>query len=96
MTKRGTRSPEPDKGRVSDTEFQDPIDRDADGREENPNEAAQQGWLAWLTKGSITPMMAAILSCTFEAMNSESDRGFPMVKLRRRSNSMFSLSPSYP
>lgn len=44
----------------------------------------------------MTPMRAVILSCTFEAMNSESERGFPMVKLRRRSNSMFSLSASKP
>lgn len=48
----------------------------------------------YVTKGSMTPMRAVILSCTFEAMNSESERGFPMVKLRRRSNSMFSLSAS--
>ena len=39
-----------------------------------------------LTKGSIMPTRAAILSCTSAPSRSESEKGVPIVKLRSRSN----------
>ena len=46
----------------------------------------------WLTKGSMIPIRAAILSCALGLISSSSARGLPMVKLRKRSSRIFSLS----
>lgn len=65
-----------------------PIDADCGqgggGQKESQND--NKGWLEWLTKGSMMPMRAAILSCTLASMNSESERALPIVKLRKRSS----------
>ena len=65
-----------------------PIDADCGqgggGQKESQND--NKGWLEWLTKGSMMPMSAAILSCTLAFMNTESERGLPIVKLRKRSS----------
>lgn len=54
------------------------------GQKESQNH--NKRWLEWLTKGSMMPMRPAILSCTLAFMNSESERGLPIVKLRKRSS----------
>ncbi|KAE8361753.1 hypothetical protein BDV27DRAFT_132476 [Aspergillus caelatus] len=48
--------------------------------------------LRYVTKGSMIPIRAAILSCALGLISSSSARGLPMVKLRKRSSRIFSLS----